>query len=945
MPMTQDVFRMAMGVVLLILVVLVLYKALLPPECDPMANATAQALAKAIDAVANEQGVSPWNQPGPPPDTATSNYYPVAIRLCEENAPREWFSAFSANPPTYQVLYEHFPDEATWAAWTESYPWSGGAGAALLSYAMLRCGTSKRCLIAVGTGGMSEIWHGVKWIGKAPVKVLTASMKLRRAWERLTAKIDALRGIAKETKPPGFLSKYLPQKVNTITDITTRDVLERRMFEFEELSKRGWIKNNPDQLLPGGKMRPRWVVNPAKKVRIDGKEVRLRDLLEASYDMMGDEAKDSFNKMYYIPSRFGWAEKGLVWGRGVKFKAKNVVGKWYKGSVFFNEIHKPLRKWWDGVKGKYRKYFKSHYGPEDTVEEAESNLRYAMENPKGARNILKTGFDDPDLKPSLLASLSESAKRPIKSIDELTDEEMFIFFKNYRDTFRLSPGIMDATTGTAPMKRSMDNFKKTIGRDMTDLEPQDFVDKYSKNWNELSSAEKLAFKSDITAGDVVMASKLIDEQLSDMWDAGRVALRHGDVMTTVGVYGKGLSFARTVSADKYNRGWYYATKSIVSKYPEDTKSKTVILELFLSERMAGAEIEKIAKNPAVAKARQMAGRWMFIDFRGRAPWTPLVEFAPGGGVYTMRQTEAMITEPKEGGCEWNSICLVSKTTATAVSLNESTAGYSVKLWRPKPSRTERLPIYIQTAWFYASVEENPRMYLVSPCFGQAKVWKSGSTVYVTVNKCKTPGTAGCAQSANYCYADSTLVWGDSNDNPNVAVAIGEWFGIFIPCMIGTQGGGFKPCSKAASYGTIALIWGETILSSKVDNPPSSKWGYWNYYKAGDICDIIDMFGSFGIKGFAKKLPAKFTTKGMKEWGNKINDVCMSFWIYGDTWLAWPIRGEWKGCGLDADTIKGEAAECAWAICDNDDECEDERGETKDNCPNDCTLPQRLYVIE
>jgi hypothetical protein len=56
------------------------------------------------------------------------------------------------------------------------------------------------------------------------------------------------------------------------------------------------------------------------------------------------------------------------------------------------------------------------------------------------------------------------------------------------------------------------------------------------------------------------------------------------------------------------------------------------------------------------------------------------------------------------------------------------------------------------------VPSHPRFYVVSPCFGLAKVWKSKyqgeNTIFVKIDKFDLNDTA-----SNYCYADENLING------------------------------------------------------------------------------------------------------------------------------------------------------------------------------------------
>ena len=85
-------------------------------------------------------------------------------------------------------------------------------------------------------------------------------------------------------------------------------------------------------------------------------------------------------------------------------------------------------------------------------------------------------------------------------------------------------------------------------------------------------------------------------------------------------------------------------------------------------------------------------------------------------------------------------------------LSEDAKDFTVKLWRP----VSNLVNVAGVEGVLMQVPSHPRFYVVSPCFGMAKVWKSTyegqRTIFIKIDKYDMNDT-----SSNYCYADEDLI--------------------------------------------------------------------------------------------------------------------------------------------------------------------------------------------
>lgn len=226
---------------------------------------------------------------------------------------------------------------------------------------------------------------------------------------------------------------------------------------------------------------------------------------------------------------------------------------------------------------------------------------------------------------------------------------------------------------------------------------------------------------------------------------------------------------------------------------------------------------KVKGAARIIFTKQRIRNWILIDI-GRI-LGPSQVFPLTGGYQVTRVTQHAISEPDviEGGCVSNGICVAIHSGADYYSfpLNESANSYSVKLWRPSPSWGARtpVPIFISTLWFRAlGPTENPRFYTVSPCFALYRVWKKGSTVFVSAPIDEGSGyplKMGHIENypeepkydtASYCYAGYNSVWG-IDDAPQftyyTTLFAAQLAAAYAVCCGGTVGFGCASCWSPA----------------------------------------------------------------------------------------------------------------------------------------------------
>jgi hypothetical protein len=378
----------------------------------------------------------------------------------------------------------------------------------------------------------------------------------------------------------------------------------------------------------------------------------------------------------------------------------------------------------------------------------------------------------------------------------------------------------------------------------------------------------------------------------------------------------------------------------------------------------GAWMERWAKTKEFAGAMKDFSKWwwknggeQFIVLDVGRFYNPINPFHGG---YSTREYQDKLTQNLAVSPD-NSILLTSYGVKTDLyPLDEKVKGLEVRLWRPNPPAWDTVPLGINTIFLSIAKPyyENPKFYAVSPCTGIAKVWKSGDTIYVSMNRDETPpskcpaGGGGaddylfCAQKAeslsteaNYCYADQKLLWGtgviDAGGN------IGADGDVMFKTVEFTAAGLFTwgalcsipftapicAASVAATAGKFVAVGGFTAWTATTSH---SNWGYWTVYKASDACDLMDLIFSVAggratnpkayasIFGSSQKVAKYGTSTGgkamkaaFKKTDTMLPDLCMLIYVAGEQELQWPNRGKKAIAPMNETCIQEVAGRCVW----------------------------------
>ena len=152
------IWNIVMMVSVFILVATILFYTFGSPECESYANKTARDLKDAINRVA-DPAFPTYTGDDVPSDP---RYYSTSlVTMCQQNTAWSWIIQFWGGVPEYQIYYEQFPEgffSGGAGMWTESYPWSGGAGSSLVFWGVLRAGTAA----FKGLKYTNAVWSGAK---------------------------------------------------------------------------------------------------------------------------------------------------------------------------------------------------------------------------------------------------------------------------------------------------------------------------------------------------------------------------------------------------------------------------------------------------------------------------------------------------------------------------------------------------------------------------------------------------------------------------------------------------------------------------------------------------------------------------------------------------------------------------------------------------------------
>ncbi len=920
--MLEDVRVVLLEVIIVLVFTILFFQIVSSPECNQAAFDSANNIATAVNRVGQDD-FPMWYGDGIPPDDEIDYYYPAKITMCEETI--KFFgtgAAWHADVPTYQIVYEHFPESGTFSIWDESYPWSGGAGSAALMYGAIRYGPKillgpvtlvKK--IAVGTVKIPvRIIKVITWLRKR--FAIIGNMLSRSNKYSISDDLAAQLGDARL-----FRSKYRKAIFEVKTLSIGEAAAKTHKLEMDDLLKTKMIAGT---FMDNGPHRGKLFVNPDSYVEVKGlfgrtTKVKASDLFRHARSLMSEADRKSFDQMFLIKKRW---PAGAIQERWWKFKPgmKNkIYDKWWKTS----RIRRGLGTIRDGVtrvKKTLRKVFWKESIPANNILEArEINRMMALNSEvftetgesRPVRDLFKDYLRknwDTDDGNNIKRAIRASTNRKIKTVDDVTDADMVRVFKNYegkasQDFVSFAPQVNKRVhayeTAQDLLRSDMKLHSSTLARKAGDS-PVDvannFKGKWTKEWDDLSFVEKQDFVNDLNKG----SKSVLKLDMNNPADEKILKAIRKDMKTSI----ESLPFGRNPNLVLNSRKIKKIERRFNSKRLNTlfrkVDSRDIMFSKFQPRQVTPTTLSKIAS----AVKSPMTKRYAWIKFG--AHWSPLNPF---GGRQNTRLAENLITDQ----CQGDSICLISALGADTYNFPLENTGYQVRLWREKPSVTERIPhpIFINTAWMHKSVKEHPRFYTVSPCFTFMKVWKGATmledgtpstVVFVSMSerddKTVVRGTVKNVSgteydTANYCYADYNYVWGKGK---GAALVYTTDVGLALcagACTFGPQAIAASECiRRCAIAGEIALSAEAEAATLSEKNAPAtdSGMGYWDYYMMADACDFYDILESLGVR-YSKKSGelAGDAVKKAEKHGMWAGDLCTLIEIMGDASLAWPVR--------------------------------------------------------
>ena len=932
MAMTEDVKRILLGIVLLIIVVFIFNQMFASPECTGLANVTAEQLTAAIDEVASDDFNS-WDEDRVP-DTQASDYYrSVPIRLCENKYSIGdvkflfWSTGINAQPagaafagavPQYIIAFEKFPEAQWWHIWSEDYPFGGGATNTLAAWSVLRFGPTIVKLPAAIAKGTYKLGRNIVE-GVISVKLLSKIRSLTIWWDEFLIRIGKRQAVAHTFDDTGF-HKQLPNKFKTVRNNMDNLRASEGMSELEANQHLGIVDKKTTTVFvtdEAGRVTKR------KVYVVTEKNVKM---MRALRDELSPVDRRMFDSTYYVPSPIKRIEKMTQAWRGFKYKVKNGIRMGWLNT----RVIKPISEEWTDFKTGANNYLNLNVfsTPEDTLDTQAAIRRWVQENPDSAREMVGNNWKTYE------NYISEAAGRTVKSSSDMTDAEMFRFFSLYDKEFTgmdfemilFSRPVADASGALSDVEvtylqyETRSSMSRALSEEFSKKSTTD-LQYINKNWNDIPEETRTKLTLAIAKDHKILPKNVQDGIYQQSWLSIRESMAEAGVTEEIAKAPAARS--SRIPPRVQQRFMTKVDQTAVDALGKETGGTDVITGYVLSKRTKTLSDQLLEiRTTGVAKVKEyfdmlktkltdgkvnrMMTRFVFVNMGkagiGPAKYNP---FASYGTYSTRRAIEKASTV--EGGCTANALCKIEQGAPTSYLLNTT---IDVKLWRPDYSIIDRSPVMMQTIMFQNLPLEDPRFYLVSPCFGFAKVWKHDGTVYVTMEKCDA------GDAANYCYADRDYIWG-KGDVPPASTYLGVWVGTFaacklemIPASIVTFGGAevatTAQCMRTASYATMALVSFDSGVEAAKDGKPDYSastedrdanlpadrtWGYWNFYKAADICDLADMIGSFGGSGAAKYAAKKgtkeVTTKAAEKVSKWSGDLCIVPQVLGDASLAWP----------------------------------------------------------
>jgi len=958
-------------------------------ECDKLANTTAIELTNAINKVALENGVEPWTGEDAPANDKIDNYVSVPIRLCEKNMINSFAAQFEAQQPTYILTYEIFPEAGF--AWSESQPFSGGAAESVLNYLIMSRGiqaltyASKYVIKAIKKAGSwvkTAIFKGGASLLGVKITKFLESAKNNRVIKWILERFgsSAAQKPLEEDVDDLVNAKFYKSKWKGLIEDFKKLIKDENLDEERALVKLGVYKEGPEGL--------------ALKT-LDGKMVvnqEYRGFILNFIENKG-EAADVFASSVYIPPAFPWLSTRIERIQANYWQPlKNRVKTWWQNSMVKQYLYDKPKSFYNRVKGTYQdaksafnEIFNYKDGMTDTKimqEEIGVVTGIAKENNEEILQGMKKNFDKfkDDLEDLYQGNKIFLSPDDITSADVDLYIDSFKKWGNLQDLTKFTPREIPVVDQASLAQRKMGSTLRDAANEIKDAADKgaafnDYQSMAVNNWDALPRStgtynknywiEKFSEGYTQNGKPMLMA----ESEVKKAYEYARMSMANEGLFDRTIMFdaaGKLRVNQLITKTERVERELLSTSYKMYSGYSTDRIIDFLSTPLITTE----SALDKIPRSAKVAAtdAWQRVKRGVFLDLNriGQTPVYSALNVLQSP--YDIKQALKSESQIQEGGCASQSICKLERgkaagptETATAYLLDRQVpSSINVKLWRQNPSvgagelfgLAERTPAGINTALFSVSVPENPRFYVVSPCFATAKIWKDKSkdTVFVSIDKGNKCDVSGCEQPSlgpykipllsdipflgqymnvqvglssvdtpNYCYADEQFIWGE-DDSPSQAAYYGTLAGLTIACAAATSwwsgGAAWQACLKGASYATIGILMVDVASATQAyrDVPSWERqetgWGFWNYQKAADICDniqIISSFGSFGtseVKVTGKSLLDKFKkfnelsiknqvkfvgSKVAKASGIGLNDICYGIQLIGDTSLSWPIK--------------------------------------------------------
>ncbi|MDD5416908.1 MAG: hypothetical protein PHU12_02945 [Candidatus Aenigmarchaeota archaeon] len=703
------------------------------PNCEKTADATAKALKDGINEVA-EDSFPAHNDMSVP--TNPTEYREVLIQMCQQNTQWSWALSFWGGMPEYQIYYEEFPEGVfnggSWL-WDEAYPWSGGGASSMVFWGALKTGSYAWKGVVNSLKKSNSLWLSAKFI--------SWSNKYRQArilafFEKNTDEMIAMLGkdgdyiLYKPTKDGlemiGALSR---RDAQLATDALKSSYLVKTVDGEVAVIKQGgmakYVLNDADV--------PVTISKPIKSFDDTGAEVihyqdyevwSKRDssgnILELTTTAeIADPAAEGFTQETFKPSDSFKEYISQLKAAGKKDEAQALLNMYAFPDSTDLGLIKKLSFYGISDTGFYQEL----YSP------VKGKIMTTINRLKFAGYDVEQTFMDPH-------SLTAMAKGVTKAVD---DDAVFnkLIKPSLSDRIMVKLGITNQDDLTKSMIRTYvtDLQKNLAGGSFLHETSIYNIDRIVMNnletnpnmpYDELMQAVKSSNAyNKITSSGKVLTDADIDKVIEKGYDTAATHFSSGGVTPSTMI-----DFETDMNAEFFKR---IASETDSA---DDAVAQRAIDEFGIMSGFLEKNTESIPASLTTKFGRKEIKRMVYID------GTAMIN--PNSWVYKQAIGEIM-TEY----CEGNSMCLYSLATQVEnpYYMSEKADQYFIRVWRKVPAT-----MYTSIQGNLMHPTDNPRFYLVSPCFGVAKIWKNTNTntIYITVDKCDT-GTS------NYCYADEDLL--------------------------------------------------------------------------------------------------------------------------------------------------------------------------------------------